>query len=92
MQEHKSIALSWDFQKSLLEFGTQIPRNPLYTFHFSFFSFNLFFLDMGKATLHFVREGYCTMFGISSPGLEPGQSSCGAQRNREFLLSGGMGG
>lgn len=49
MQEYKSIALSWDFQKSLLEFGSQIPRNPLYTFHFSFFSFNLFFFDMGKA-------------------------------------------
>jgi len=49
MQEHKSIALSRDFQDSLLEFGTQIPSNPLYTFHFSFFPLNLFFLDMGEA-------------------------------------------
>lgn len=48
MLENKSIALSWDFQESPLEFGTQIPSNPLYSFHFSFFS-HLFFLDMGKA-------------------------------------------
>lgn len=49
MQAYKSIALSRDFQKTMSEFGTQIPRNPLCTFHFSSFYFNLFFFDTGKA-------------------------------------------
>lgn len=88
MQEHRSIALSWDFQKSLLEFGTQILQNPLYTFHFFFFPFNLLFLDMGKGPVHFVGEGYYTMFGISIQGWSQVREPRGAGN---FCSEGGWG-
>lgn len=59
MQKYKSLALGWDFQRSLGEVGTQIPLNPPYTFSFSFSCLFIYF-GHGKDLVHVTVTYYAS--------------------------------